>query len=85
VREFEDCVIIDSEVECKFCAEMFSTKEIKRGINRIERKQNSLKDSFEIPIYLKIFETNIELNVIENTSAVDLYNIAGAWMNIDPN
>jgi hypothetical protein len=34
-------------------------------------------------VYIKIYGTIIEMNIVENTSAVDLYNKVTRWMNID--
>jgi hypothetical protein len=34
---------------------------------------------------LKRFVTEISLNIVENTSAIDLYNITTAWMGLSSN
>jgi hypothetical protein len=51
-------------------------------INRLERRKDYLKGGFGFLLYLKIYGTNNELNVMENASAIDLYNMTGACMNI---
>jgi hypothetical protein len=58
-------------------------KNIKKGINRIEKKQVFLQEGYQSAIYMEIYGTVIELNMVENTSAVELYIKAAARMNID--
>jgi hypothetical protein len=50
---------------------------IKVGINRIERYKGHLQGG-KIVIYMKIYGTTVEINVIENISAVDIYNLVAA-------
>jgi hypothetical protein len=53
------------------------------GENRFEKKEGWLKGGLNT-IHLKIYGSVIDLNVEENTRATMIYNLAAAWMGVDP-
>jgi hypothetical protein len=78
-------MIINTSLEFKLKLPNSKAIEIKRGINWIMRNQIGLKGGVQIPIHLKISGTERSLNVPENTSAIDLYYIATAWIGLNQN
>jgi hypothetical protein len=55
-----------------------------RGVHNYLKRSNNLIGGGSIPIFLKVYGSNLQLLVAENTSVTDLYNVAAAWMNVDP-
>jgi hypothetical protein len=74
VYDFERCLIIISKVQDVLNFNMVRNRIIRSGFNRIEKKMGILQGGFQIVISMKIYWTVIEMNIVENTSAVDLYN-----------
>jgi hypothetical protein len=58
--------------------------EIKRGVNRIEVKENLLKGGNLIPIKILIYGTELILMIPPNTSVVFIYNVVATWMGQEP-
>jgi hypothetical protein len=83
IFESENVLIVSSNYEASLKSG-FGRRSINVGINRPEKSRGELKGGLN-KIHLKIYGTVIDLNVEEKTKAKMLYNLAAAWMGVDPN